>query len=141
MTRLLATPMFRLGLIAAAEAEGDAVIRDAVSERHRENSPRWEHFYKEFLRSRSLRIRPGVTLDDCINLLAAVADGLAIRALTDPAARVVDDARRSSLLGTAALALIAGCLERTDQSKSVPLEQAVRDMVREPPTGPDRQPA
>jgi hypothetical protein len=139
MTRLLATPMFRLGLIAAAEAEGDAVIRDAVSERHRENSPRWEHFYKEFLRSRSLRIRPGVTLDDCINLLAAVADGLAIRALTDPAARVVDDARRSSLLGTAALALIAGCLERTDQSKSVPLEQVVRDMVREPATGPDRQ--
>jgi hypothetical protein len=140
MTRLLATPMFRLGLIAAAQAEGDAVIREAVSQRYRENGPRWEHFYEEFLRSRGLRIRSGLTLDDCANLLAAVADGLAIRALTDPAARIIDDGRRHSLLGTAALALIAGCLERTDQGKGVPLEQAVRDMVCEPATSQDRQP-
>lgn len=138
LTRLLATPMFRLGLIAAAQAEGDAVIREAVSERHRENNPRWEHFYEEFLRSRGLRIRSGVTLDDCVNLLAAVADGLAMRALADPAAGIVDDARRQSLLGTAVLALIAGCLERTDQGKGVPLEQAVRDMC-EPAADPDRQ--
>jgi hypothetical protein len=141
MTRLLATPMFRLGLIAAAQAEGDAVIREAVSERYRENGLRWEHFYEEFLRSRGLRIRSGLTLEDCANLLAAVADGLALRALADPAAGIVDDARRRSLLGTAALALIAGCVERTDQGNGVSLEQAVHDMVCEPVTGQDRQPA
>jgi len=141
LTRLLATPMFRLGLIAAAQAEGDAVIGEAVSERYRVNGPRWEHLYEEFLRSRGLRIRSGLTLDDCADLLAAVADGLAIRALTDPAARIVDDGRRRSLFGTAVLALIAGCLERTDHGKSVPLEQAVRDMVCEPVTSQDRQPA
>jgi len=32
-------------------------------------------------------------------------------------------------------------LERTDHGKSVPLEQAVRDMVCEPVTSQDRQPA
>jgi hypothetical protein len=41
MTRLLNSPMFRLGLIAAAEAEGDSVIRDAISERHGEAGPLW----------------------------------------------------------------------------------------------------
>ena len=141
LTRLLATPMFRLGLIAAGQAEGDAVIGEAVSERYRVNGLRWEYLYEEFLRSRGLRIRPGLTLDDCADLLAAVGDGLAIRALTDPAAHIVDDGRRRSLLGTAVLALIAGCLERTDQGQGVPLEQAVRDMVCEPVTSQDRQPA
>ncbi len=69
MTSLLATPMFRLGLIAAAEAEGDPLIGEAISGRHRENSPLWKAFYEEVLRSRGLRIRSGITLDDCEILL------------------------------------------------------------------------
>ncbi|HTZ22528.1 MAG TPA: hypothetical protein VMC83_00905 [Streptosporangiaceae bacterium] len=139
MTRLLATPMFRLSLIAAAQAEGDAVIGEAVSGRHEENGLRWKNFYNEFLRSRGLRLRPGVTLDDCVNLLEATADGLAMRALADPAARIFDHSRRRSLLGTAVLALIAGCLERGDGGDGRSLEQAVRDMACGRPVGSDRQ--
>jgi hypothetical protein len=139
MTRLLATPMFRLSLIAAAQAEGDAVIREAVSERHRENGLRWKAFYDEFLRARGLRIRSGITAEDCLTLLAAVADGLAMRALADPAARIIDHAKRRSLLGTAALALIAGCLERSEPDAGVPLEQAVRDMVCGPVVESDKK--
>lgn len=138
MTRLLATPMSRLSLIAAAQAEGDAVIRAAVSGRHRENGLRWKDFYDEFLRSRGLRIRPGITLDDCLNLLTAVADGLTMRALADRGAPIIDHTRQRSLLGTAALALIAGCLERTDGGDGLPLEQAVHDMVCGSPAGSDR---
>ena len=136
MTRLLDTPMFRLGLIAAAEAEGDPVIAEAVSERHLENDPRWKDFYDDFLRSRGLRLRPGITLDDCVTLLAAAADGLAVRALADPGARIIDKAARRCLLGTAALALIAGCTERADASDGLPLEQAVQAMVRQPLADP-----
>ena len=140
LTRLLDTPMFRLGLIAAAEAEGDPVIGEAISGRHRENGPLWRGFYEEFLRARDLRLRPGVTLDDCADLLAAVADGLALRALSDPAARIVDRERRRCLLGTAALALIAGCVERADQADGLSLEEAVRDMTSRPVAGTHRKP-
>lgn len=139
MTSLLATPMFRLGLIAAAGAEGDPLIGEAISGRHRENSPLWKSFYEEVLRSRGLRIRSGITLDDCVILLAAIADGLVLRALADPAAPVVDHTRRRCLLGTAALALIAGCLEPAGQGEGVGLEQAVRAMMGEQPAGPLRE--
>jgi hypothetical protein len=132
LTSLVDTPMFRLGLVAAAEAEGDPVIGEAMSERDRENNPLWKGFYEDFVRYRGLRVRSGITLDDCTTLLAAVADGLALRALANPAARVVDHDRRRCLLGTAALALISGCLERADRSDGLSLEQAVRAMTCAP---------
>lgn len=131
MTRLLGTPMFRLGLIAAAEAEGDPVIGTAIAGRHQHNDPLWKDFYAEFLRSRGLRLRPGISLDDCGTLLAAMADGLALRALADPATRILDRSRRRCLLGTAALVMIAGCLERADGDDSLPLEDAVRALMSE----------
>jgi hypothetical protein len=139
MTRLLDMPMFRLGLIAAAEAEGDPLIAAAISRRHQENGPLWNDFYGEILRSRELRLRPGITLDDCGTLLAAIADGLALRALADPAARIIDRTQRRCLLGTAALVMIAGCLERADSADSLPLEDAVRAMMSEPPAGTARK--
>jgi hypothetical protein len=131
LTRMLGTPAFRVGLIAAAAAEGDPVISEAISGCHRENSTRWKQFHEEFLRARGLRIRAGVTLDDCVTLLAAVADGLVLRALADPAAPVVDRARRRCLLGTAALAMMAGCLERADDGAGLSLEDTVRAMMTE----------
>ncbi|MFZ0192371.1 MAG: hypothetical protein WAL72_36095 [Streptosporangiaceae bacterium] len=141
LTRILDTPMFRLELIAAAEAEGDPVIGEAMAGLHRENTPLWKRFYEEFLRARGLRLRPGITLDDCADLLAAVANGLALRALADPAAPVIDRAQRRCLLGTAALALIAGCVERADSDDSLSLEEAVRIMISERSAGPGRKQA
>jgi len=133
VNRLLRTPMFRLGLVAAAQAEGDALVREAISVRHQTNTPHWKRFYQEFLQAHGLRLRPGISLDECADLLAAVADGLGVRALADPQARVVDHAQRRSLLGTAALALIAGCVVRESQVDAAPLEQVVRDMAGKVP--------
>jgi hypothetical protein len=128
LTKILATPMFRLSLVAAAAAEGDEVIREAASERYRKNNPLWQQFYEEFLRERELRLRSGITLDDCADLLLATADGLAMRALADPGADVV----KRRLLAKAALLLIAGCVERVDQAGSLSLEETVRAMMSEP---------
>ena len=140
LTRLLDTPTFRLGLIAAAEAEGDPVISEAISGHYRENNPIWKRFCEEFLRARKVQIRPGLTLDDCIDLLTALADGLALRAIADPAAHVIDRARRRTLLGIAVLVLIAGCLERTDRENSLSLDEAVRAMLGEPSAAYGRTP-
>jgi hypothetical protein len=128
--------MFRLGLVAAAQAEGDALVREAVSVRHQTNAPHWKRFYLDFLQAHGLRMRPGISLDECVGLLAAVADGLAVRALADPRAHVVDHAQRRSLLGTAALVLIAGCAVRDDQVDAASLEQVVRGMTGKVPAAP-----
>lgn len=129
MTRLLGTPAFRLELAAIAEAEGDPVIREAISERHRENRPLWSAFYDQVLRSRGLRLRPGITPEDCGVILTALADGLAMRALGDPAVPVIDSDRRRCLLGTAALMLIAGGVVSAGDGDAMPLEEAVRAAV------------
>jgi hypothetical protein len=132
MTKLLGTPMYRLGLIAAAEAEGDPVIGAAISGRHQENGPLWKDFYGEILSNRGLRLRPGLTLDDCSTLLAAIADGLALRALADPDARIIDRNRRRCLLGTAALVVIAGSVQRADGGDGLTLEDTVRALMNAP---------
>jgi hypothetical protein len=139
MARLLTSPMFRLGLIAAAEAEGDPVIREAISERHGEVGPRWRKSCEDFLLSRGLRIRPGVTIDDCIALLCALADGLAMRALADPSTRALDRDGQRSLLGMGALVLIAGCLENSGCAESRSLEQAVGAVLGGPSAAAERR--
>ncbi|HEY7147685.1 MAG TPA: hypothetical protein VH637_25855 [Streptosporangiaceae bacterium] len=139
MSRLLTSPMFRLGLIAAAEAEGDPVIREAISERHGEAWPLWRKRCEELLRSRDLRIRPGITIDDCIILLCALADGLAMRTLADPSTRALDHDGQRSLLSMGALALVAGCLQSTGRDESRSLEQAVSDLLGGPSAGTERR--
>ncbi|HEY2579984.1 MAG TPA: hypothetical protein VGI74_27040 [Streptosporangiaceae bacterium] len=139
LTRLLGTPMFRLGLVAAAQAEGDPVIGEAISGRHQANSVLWGDFLEEFLQARGLRLRRGVTLEDCLGLLAAVADGLALRALADPSAHIIDRTRRQSLFGTAVLVLIAGCLEPADHGDGRSLEEAAGAMLSGPSAGQARE--
>jgi hypothetical protein len=141
MTRLLTSPMFRLGLIAAAEAEGDPVIREAISERHGEATPAWRKSCEDFLRSRDLLMRPGITIDDGIALLSALADGLAMRALADPSGIAADRDGQRSLLGTGALALLAGCLRGAGDGDSRSLEQTVRDLIGGPSPGAQRRTA
>ena len=139
MTTLLNSPMFRLGLIAAAEAEGDPVIRDAISERRGEIGPVWRQWCEDFIRSRRLRIRSGVTVDDCIVLLCALADGLAMRALADPSStRALDHDGRYSLLDVGALALISGCLDSADRGEVKSLEEVARALLGNPPANAER---
>ncbi len=134
MARLLTSPMFRLGLVSAAEAEGDPVIREAISERHGEARPMWRKRCEDFLRSRDLRIRPGITIDDCIALLSALADGLAMRSLADPSAPALDHDGERSLLGMGALVLIVGCLQGSGRDENRSVEQAVSDLLGGPAT-------
>jgi BetI-type transcriptional repressor, C-terminal len=123
--RRVSTPMSWLGLLAAAQAEGDPDIQAAIAEHHRENEAAWRRYCEEFLQARRLRPRPGVTLADCVTLLTALADGLTIRAIADPRASQASDRERGHcLLSTGALALITSCAEPDDQSDSRSLAQA-----------------
>lgn len=132
LVNLLGTPMFRLSLVAAASAEGDEVIRQATSELYEENTRSWARFYEEFLRAHHLRPRPGLTVETCADILSAVADGLATRALTVPDPQALEHERRRSHLGTVTLALILACLEHNDDADGQTLEEAVAAMLRRP---------
>ena len=58
----------------------------------------------------------------------------------DPAANVIDHEQKRSLLGTAGLAIIFGCLERADVPVSQSLEKALDAMVNHGAGQPDDVP-
>ncbi|MBV9450750.1 MAG: hypothetical protein JO345_33155 [Streptosporangiaceae bacterium] len=117
------------------------MIRDAISERRCEVGSTWRQWCEDFLRSRGLRLRSGVTIDDFIVLLSALADGLAMRALADPSTRALDHDGQSSLLAMGAFALVAGFLESADSEESSSLEQTVRVLLGDPPASADHRTA
>lgn len=121
---------FRLRLVATAAAEGDDVIRAALSEFYQGGLASWREVFTKVVEDVDLRLRPGLTPDDFLNLLAALAEGAALRALADPSENVLDHGGRRSLLGTGALALIRGCFERATESDGRSLEDSVHVMMR-----------
>lgn len=128
VTRHVSSPMFRLSLVASAQAEEDEVIHAALAERNNANGALWHDFYERFLNARGLRMRAGITLDDSVTLLSAMADGLALRALAETG----DPGRAggpASLLGKAALALILGCTEPVTASPGPSLDQTVAALI------------
>jgi hypothetical protein len=122
-------PRFRLELVAAAASEGDEIIRNAMAGHYRGAVEPWQQLAAEVLQARNLRLRTGITLSDFTTMLAAAAEGMALRAIGDPEADVIDHHRLRSLLGTAGLALILGCMERADGEPDKSLEQAIEAMV------------
>jgi hypothetical protein len=64
---------------------------------------------------RGLRLRPGVTPENLAIMISALITGVSMRINTDPdPAAMIDDQRRTSLLGDAVLALLAGCIDAGD---------------------------
>jgi hypothetical protein len=72
-----------------------------------------------------------ISLDDLAYLLTALAEGLALRVIAEKDARVVDHDIQRSLFGTAALALVLGCMQRSDDPEGITIEQAVRAFIHE----------
>ncbi|GLZ14434.1 hypothetical protein Acsp04_46690 [Actinomadura sp. NBRC 104425] len=126
---LVDRPRFRLELFAMAAADGDEVIQQALTENYRELLDPWTDICADLLAARGLRLRPGITIEDFVDLITAVMEGVALRCLVDPETRVIDRARQRTLAGTGLLALIQGCVERTDQADGRSLEEAVHDLI------------
>jgi hypothetical protein len=98
-TTVIGMPTFRLGLVAAAAAEGDDVIREAIDASYRESVEPWKQVYTTVLQARGLQLRPGIALDDFATILTAIVDGLALRAVGDAESDVIDDGQPRSPLG------------------------------------------
>lgn len=120
---------FRLLLIAAACAERSEVVRQALEINYQRAHDQWKPVYAECLTVRGLRLRPGMTLDQLTVTLTSVVDGAMLREICDPAAEIRDPIERRSLLGTAALAILNGCLEPAGDSDGRSVAQALEAMA------------
>jgi hypothetical protein len=104
----------RLHFLAVAYAESDPVVRQALGETYDMINKQWTEVYSQVLRSRGLRLRDGVTLEQVTTILTAIDDGLTMRMLTDPSTSVLGDRPEDNLLGLMVRLLIAGCVDPGD---------------------------
>ena len=81
------------------------------------------------MKARGLKLRPGLAIDDFSDIVGAIADGLIMRAIGDPEARVIDHDQRRTLLGKAILAMIIGCVEQAENAANMTLEETVHALV------------
>lgn len=70
-----------------------------MAESYRGGLEPWKQLYAEFLKSRGLQLRPGLTVDDLASLLSAMAEGVLTRAMGDPASNVIDHSKQRSTAG------------------------------------------
>ncbi|GAA4470786.1 TetR family transcriptional regulator C-terminal domain-containing protein [Phytohabitans houttuyneae] len=117
-------PRFRLQLLAAATAEGDDVIRQAMTDNYREVERTWAAVFEEMIGARQLELRPGITVEHMVTMVVGAVEGISLRALLDNE-RVFDDRETRRLMGTMAAALLIGIIRPQDGSLNETVEQAL----------------
>ena len=127
---IASTVAFRLQLVAIATINGDDALRQALAGKYQRGVAIWSQVYAEFIEARGLRLRPGMSRTDFTNILTAMLEGVVIREISDPDALAIDHERQYSLLSTAALALVNGCLEPARHADGRSLIDAVNHLVR-----------
>lgn len=122
-------PSQRLCFAAMIGAEGDPTIGAAVAKSYNEYLGPWKEVYEAFLHARGMQLRPGISVEDIADLLAALVDGIALRSIGNPSTGLIDRDRHRTLLGTAALALVYSLMEPVENADGMTLEDAVRMKV------------
>jgi hypothetical protein len=115
----------RLSFAAMISGEGDPTIAEAIADSYTGYLEPWKEVYAAFIEARGLRLRPGITIDDIADLLAALVDGIALRSIGNPSCGLINRDQRRTLLGTAALALVYSFMERDEDPDDMTLEEAV----------------
>jgi hypothetical protein len=130
------SPAMRTWLIGAAMAARDEIARSTVQEMYRISTQAWQDSYEKAAAARGLKPRAGLTIEDLNFIMTAVTEGMQVRLMVEDDGRVFDHERRTSLLGTAALALLVACFDHLDDGLS--LEDLVRLAVSPASDGPEQ---
>jgi hypothetical protein len=117
----------RIWLIASAISDRYPAMRAAMAKVHSEIDATWILVYKAAINRRGLRLRPGITVEDFADIISALSSGIALRTASDPGEHLIDHERHRSLLGTAAIAVLASCIDTGDGRS---LEELIGDIVR-----------
>ena len=114
-------PLFRLQIMVAATADRNDGIRAAIADNYRGALDPWVSIYEETFAARGLRVRDGATIRQVADMLAAVVEGFALRALGDPTAEVLGETPAGNLVGMAVLGILNSYLVPIDQVAKEPL--------------------
>jgi hypothetical protein len=122
----LTTTSSRVWLITSAISDRYPAMKTAMAKVYRQLDASWLPVYEAAIAGRGLRLRPGITPDVLADILSALSSGISLRILSDPDVNLIDDEHRRSLLGTAAIAVLASCIDPGDGRS---LEEVIRDIV------------
>jgi hypothetical protein len=142
---LLAMVTFRIQLAASITADEDRAVRAVLAAKYERGQAIWGGIYTRMMTARGLQLREGITIGQMADILTAMVEGTALRAMAEgPDTRVLDPPNKRGLLSTAAMALIAGCMEPKGREDGLSLVQAVNALAatsaRDQTRMPDRPP-
>jgi len=128
---LLAMVTFRIQLAASIGAQDDPAVRAVLAAKYERGQAIWGGIYTRMMTARGLQLREGISLGEMADILTALVEGCALRAMAEgPETRVLDVADRRGLLGTAALALISGSMEPKGREDGLSLAESINAMAR-----------
>ncbi|MDQ0618256.1 hypothetical protein [Arthrobacter globiformis] len=126
---VLDLPAYRFQLLAVASAEADTVASTALSAMYATLSQAWCDLYSNVFNHYGVSFRPGLTLEMFNIILQSTAEGMGMRLLAGVKEPLVNHEEKSSLLGTAALALMLAFLDTGD---NMTLETLAEASLRRP---------
>lgn len=127
---LLAMVTFRIQLAASIGAQDDPAVRAVLAAKYERGQAIWGGIYTRMMTSRGLQLRDGMSLGQLADILTAMVEGCALRAMAEgPETRVMDVVNKRGLLSTAALAIIAGSMEPKGHEDGLSLAQYVNSMA------------
>lgn len=114
MEASVASPAQRVAFIAITLADRDRQLKEICGEIYDNTTESWGAVYADALRALGLKFRPDIDLEDFTHILTALLDGMTLREIGDPNVDLMDRDRKTSLLGTAIWAVIAGAVDTGD---------------------------
>ena len=136
---LLAMVSFRIQLAASISADEDQAVRTVLAAKYERGQAIWGGIYTRMMAARGLQLREGITIGQVADILTAMVEGTALRAMAEgPDTRVLDPPNKRALLSTAALGLICGCMEPKGREDGLSLAEAVNAMAAVNPPDQER---
>jgi hypothetical protein len=113
---------FRAQVALQSFAAKDPAVAAGLRLVYEQRQEAWRTAFQATLDGRGYRLRPDVSVDMLATALTAAVEGLGLRAIAEGPDQAIDHDRRTSLLGTIAMALTAACV---DQGDGRPLRELV----------------
>ncbi|MFZ1411509.1 MAG: hypothetical protein WAS07_08630 [Micropruina sp.] len=107
-------PEYRFKLVAATMAERDPVVRAALADMYHTLTVAWAEVYRATLEGFGVKLRPGITYEMLTKMISATAEGTALRVLSDHDSDVISPDGQTSMLGTAAIAIVSSVIDPGD---------------------------
>ena len=127
---LVAMVTFRIQLSASIGADDDPALRTVLAAKYERGQTIWSAVYTRMMTARGLQLREGISIGELADILTALVEGCALRAMAEgPETRVLDTGNQRSLLSKAALALIRGSMEPKGLEDGLSLAESVNAMA------------